>query len=75
MNTTKVMLKAIVLTQLMEAIAESGEVPTKTMLLAVVDLNASLDALKASGDLTMDQPITKVWEQLLAAVETLGEAL
>ena len=69
MNVTKVMLKAVVLTALMDCLLKSDSKPTQEMIEAVHGLNNELDAYAAE----LDAPIDSVWQTLLAAVDTIPE--
>lgn len=73
MNTTKVMLKGLVLTALMQAIQAEGRKPNEAEINAVNDFNQELDTALDGG--LLDRPITEVFPELLAALETLEEVL
>jgi hypothetical protein len=68
MNSTKVMLKGIILTQLMQSLQSQGLGPTQEMCSAFEAFNEELEAV---GTETLDQPIENVWQHLLNAVECL----
>ncbi len=71
MNTTKVMIKGVILTALMEALIESGQQPTREQLLAVVKFNEELDQFPAS---TLDRSVIEVFEELIEAVDLIPDA-
>jgi hypothetical protein len=75
MNTTKTLLKAIVLTALMQSLKEQGIEPTPEMTDAVHGFNDDIEALEADGVAELDKPITEVWEPLLAALDTISGAV
>lgn len=67
MSATKVMLKAVVLTSLMLCLEESRQAPTQEMIDAVKALDGELDAYAEE----LDRPIDEVWQDLLAAVDSI----
>lgn len=72
MNATKTMLKAIVLTQLMQSVQDQGRAPTQQEVEDVEGFNAELNAAELGG--LMDQNIDQVYKGLLEAIDSLPEA-
>jgi hypothetical protein len=72
MNATKTMLKAIVLTQLMQSVQDQGRAPTEDEIVAVEGFNIALQAAETGG--LLDRNIDEVYTDLLAAIESIPEA-
>jgi hypothetical protein len=73
MNVTKIMLKAIVLTALMKSVEQQQRAPTQAEIEAVEAFNEEIEAAAVGG--LLDKDVDEVFEELLAAIETLEEAL
>lgn len=71
MNTTKVMIKGVILTALMEALIESDRQPTEAHIAAVLKFNNELDQFPAS---TLDRSVIDVFEELIEAVELIPDS-
>jgi hypothetical protein len=74
MNVNKTLLKAVVMTALMESLQSQGKQPTEAHRAVVLEFNDELAALEAAGIAALDQPIDDVFESLLATLDTLEEA-
>lgn len=74
MNATKVMLKAVVLTALMQAVQQQRREPTREERIVVDSFNEELMVLEATGAV-LDRPLDEVYLDLLAAIDTLEEVL
>ncbi|MDN8037430.1 hypothetical protein [Burkholderia vietnamiensis] len=72
MKNTKLMLKAIVLTQLMQSVATQRRVPTEAEAAAVNAFNVELDAADPG---LADPRIDDAYPALLAAIDSLEEVL
>jgi len=70
MNTTKVMIKGVILTALMEALIETDQKPTQAHIDAVLKFNRELDQFPAS---TLDRSVIEVFEGLLEAVDMIPD--
>jgi hypothetical protein len=73
MNTTKIMLKAIVLTALMKTVEEKRRAPTEAEVAAVTAFNEEITDAAAGG--LLDKDIDDVLPELLAAIESLEDTL
>lgn len=73
MDTNKIMLKAIVLTALMQSLAEQGKHPNSEQAAVIEAFNEELDAAEAASPAAMDRPIDEVYLDLMDAVDTLEE--
>lgn len=73
MTTNQLMLKAIVLTQLMQAVQEQGRAPTAQEVEAVQGFNNELEKLPTIAQAELDRGIDTVYLDLLAAIDTILE--
>lgn len=71
MNATKTMLKAVILTQLMQSVETQGRKPKAEEIAAVEAVNAELAS--AGEALIIGQTIDEAFLTLLAAVDSIPE--
>jgi hypothetical protein len=75
MNSKKVLIKAVILTALMQSVEAQRRQLTETELVFINKLNDELDELGASGEPILAQGIDETFADLLAVVDTIPEAL
>lgn len=73
MNATKVMLKAIVLTQLMQSVQSQGRAPTQQEIQDVEGFNSELNSAEVCG--LLDRNIDAVYKEMLEVIDGIPEEI
>jgi len=73
MNATKIMLKALVATQMMQSLVEKKRGPTEAEVALLLKIDAEIAA--AEGADLLDQDIDEVFPDLIEAIDTLEDEL
>ncbi len=71
-KVSKVMLKGVVLTALMEFLIDQGKEPSPEQIDAAMQFNAELEELGGAGVAALDKTVEEAFDDLMTAIDTIA---